>query len=891
MSADAVERAGARTRVTATARLARVRLSEVAEQRAAAGARVWETPDILPWTAWLQRLWAECALTGELPLLLDTLQEACLWERVVEESGLAPPLSGASLAVEAARAWSRLQAWSLPLPAEADCATDEQRAFLHWARAFERQCRADGWLAAARLPAALGPRLDAVTLPAQLLLEGFDRLTPAEERLLQALAGQGVRIEHCRPGLVRATPARLTAADPEAERAAMAAWVSARLEAGCTRVLVVAPRLGEQRDALTRALDAQLAPGGDGRPLYSLSLGRPLTEAPLVDDALAWLDLSGPAPTWAEWSARLRSPFLPDAAPCTPGAARSGHAARAELDFRLRERGEWRLAWGTVIGAARRGGCAGLAAALERQQALRRGWPRRQSPSAWVAAWTALLSGPGPHAGQALGSAEHQTLEAWCALLEAFTRLDALLPALGPGEALALLRRHAAGRVFQPEAAETPVQLTGLLEAAGLQADALWLLDASDEVLPPPATPSPLLPLALQRRHGLPGASALEALELAASRVQGLRAAAGEMVCSHALADGDRPLRPSPLVASWPPTPLGDPALPPLALAWLGRAPMECIDDRQGPALPAGAAPGRGSALFAEQAACPFRAFARLRLGARSPAEPGVGLDARARGTLVHEALAAFWRAVRSRSHLLDLTPAGLERALAEAAAQALASPAARPLEGGPPGFRDLEHQRLCRLLGEWLVHERAREPFEVLACEAERRVDFAGLSLLLRLDRIDTLSGGGAAFIIDYKTGSPQPGQWSGERMEEPQLPLYAVTADTPPAALAFAVLRPGRMGYRGCGSGVAVAPGVQPLRAPPEADGAAAEPGEAAWSGLLAQWRRHLTVLAGDFARGEAPVDPRTAQVCRHCELQACCRIAERRGAAPAPDGDLPA
>ena len=76
------------------------------------------------------------------------------------------------------------------------------------------------------------------------------------------------------------------------------------------------------------------------------------------------------------------------------------------------------------------------------------------------------------------------------------------------------------------------------------------------------------------------------------------------------------------------------------------------------------------ASLLADQAACPFQAFARHRLGADTPELPDQVLDARERGTGVHEALCRLWREVASQAALRALSAEELERVL-EAAVEA----------------------------------------------------------------------------------------------------------------------------------------------------------------------------------------------------------------------------
>jgi ATP-dependent helicase/nuclease subunit B len=126
-------------------------------------------------------------------------------------------------------------------------------------------------------------------------------------------------------------------------------------------------------------------------------------------------------------------------------------------------------------------------------------------------------------------------------------------------------------------------------------------------------------------------------------------------------------------------------------------------------------------------------------------------------------------------------------------------------------------------------------------------------------------------------------PHKWDGDRRDDPQLPVYAVTSgdDTKLAAIVFAHLKAGEMGFRGLQADDGIAPGalVAGVRAHPE------------MQSQVAEWRDVITNLAEKFASGEAEVDPKTPKVCRNCDLPALCRIAElRENAAASEDLDDP-
>jgi RecB family exonuclease len=68
---------------------------------------------------------------------------------------------------------------------------------------------------------------------------------------------------------------------------------------------------------------------------------------------------------------------------------------------------------------------------------------------------------------------------------------------------------------------------------------------------------------------------------------------------------------------------------------------------------------------------------------------------------------------------------------------------------------------------------ERSRAPFTIEKLEARREVRIAGGEFQFRIDRIDSIEGGGFA-ILDYKSGEPRSPRWNGETVRDPQLLAY---------------------------------------------------------------------------------------------------------------------
>jgi ATP-dependent helicase/nuclease subunit B len=252
------------------------------------------------------------------------------------------------------------------------------------------------------------------------------------------------------------------------------------------------------------------------------------------------------------------------------------------------------------------------------------------------------------------------------------------------------------------------------------------------------------------------------------------------------------------------------------------------------------------------------------RLRAEGIDLPHTGLDAIERGTLVHRVLASVWERLKHKDALDAIDGAGLEALLAAAADDAIGRKKRdRPttLSGR---FAAIERDRLVRLARAWLDHERGRSGFTVLATEGQRAAALGTLKLSLRLDRVDQLASG-ERVVVDYKTGRATVPSMLGERPDEPQLPLYLTVAEPDAAAVAFAQVRAGDMKFVGLARESGLLPGA---KAP-----------AVSWDAQRGVWRAELERLAGEFAAGNAAVDPkRPGQTCRLCDLQPLCRIHER-------------
>lgn len=857
--------------LTSTRRLARQVEQRYAEWKTAGGATAWPTPRIRVLDDWLLESWqGGAALVPGAPGLLSEDQELLLWEGAIRRRAAADgnqyllQLTGTARA--ACRTWRRIHDWEVDWERLRGWRGADIEAFAGWAGDVRAQLSDRGWLTRAELPARLLSRPEPFPVPGSAWWLGFDPLPPVYERLAARLKDGGCALKWfdgagiAQPGLSVAE-----CADVEDQWSRIARWARSQVEADPSAALgVVCLDLHTHRDQIEDILEDVLHPELAFRPdasrAFHLSLGRSLSEYPIVGAALDLLRWTGRRVPFDVVSRTLRSPYT--------GAANLELEARADFEIRLRELQQESFALGYLAAlASRRSGLESLGTALGKAAELR--MPRHSDPAGWASLfsdWLGVFGWPGE---RTLNSHEFQTVKAWRDQLARFAGLAAVQSRWTLADAVKKLASMASGRILQFHDDQAPIQVMGVAEAPGLWFDKLWLADMGDAAWPPPARPDPFLPVSVQKEHGMPEASPQGVLEHTRSRTANLLSSAGQIHVSFVSRDEEAPVALSPLFDSQAPLMsqgAGGYGGRTEQLAARGAA-LETVADHGAPPVEGDHLHG-GVSLVADQARCPFRALAHHRLRARDLPEVAPGLSARERGILVHEAAKQLWDRLGDSGRLAAADGEARRSLAQEAAAVALRKRFAD--SEFQSRLLDIERERLSDLLQEWLGLEARRGPFRVAGTEVRTDVQLGGVEFSIRADRVDELEDGRRA-VIDYKTGDlPRTGEWADPRMEEPQLPMYALGLAGEVGALVLAGIRRGRCELRGVGERVDGIPSLKPL----------SELGLGDMDRIMTWWRSALSGLVAEYRRGVARVEPKHRRVCQTCDAMPLCRIFERSG-----------
>jgi probable DNA repair protein len=844
------------------------------------GCAVCETPNVLSWHAWIGDV---AAAQVSMPVALNRMQESWLWERVIRadlskvSGGMEQSTASVrGLAGHARDVYAIMQDYQI----DADALLgggDEADALLRWIAAVHQQLES-GALSGRMLAADVGQRLlqclDEIEMPESILLAGFDVMTPMQQALLSGLQEAGVHLEQVQDESKSALATLCACDDVQAECNHIAARVQAMLaENPAARIAIVTSDAVQDISRLKRTLNDALVPELRSDLSHSVQAvavnGERLSDSPMIAQLLHVLALAGEfSLSFDDVSPLLFSPWLT--------GFDDERFERARLDAILRKNNRHRMTFKSLLNARDVKELPELLSLLKALAAWNR---KKRSANDWVKAVHELLKATGfVQVGSDLeaqrSNHEIRQMNAFRDVLISLVAVDAMGETLSWAKFLSLLRTGCSEVWLTETARYGNVAVLPLTQVSGLRFDHVFVMGLDEEAFPPPARPYPLLPASVQKQYALPMSSGALVYDESQRLWDSLLRSASGIEISYAKQRDEKDILPSSFVADLKPQPCA------LMEKESVRSAMENMDDMSDVPLPAGLDVRGGTAIVRNQSACPFRAFATHRLGITALEETAPGIEAKSKGSLLHLALEYIWRNLGRRAALEalsdDETISLIDAAIEHAWEKSYVAVDNRT--------REYEKKRMHKVLLAWIELELQRPDFTVAAIEQAYQIRLPEnadqqFTVKIKADRMD-VDAKGRKVLIDYKTGAKQStAKWladeaadDGEmgRIEEPQLPQYALAADLGAEdAVAFARVRSGDMAYEGlCGEEI----GIEGIAA---CDGKRGRPED--WQDVLDDWKSSINALATEFVEGRCDVSPRDDNACRYCGLEAVCRIDE--------------
>ena len=802
-----------------------------------------EKPHCLPYQQYLQNIFKMHGYQNPqstFPILLTTQQFRYLWAELITQPESQSLNQG--LIEEVQEAWSRCQRWQLDRTHPSFFYTPQTRQFQEWAELL--QCKLDQLSAIAEdqlVPFFLEQQTP--IKPTTIIWYCFDDYTPQQQALQHYLIDRGCSLIHLDlhtfPKLDLASNSFLYAAqDEEDEYKQLTHWINERLSQGEKRIGIVVPDLQNQAERLQRHLQQQVS-----ETFFNISLGQSLSDFPIVSHALSWLHLNGETLSNPEARLLLCSPFL-------------AHSQTEMLERMqsLQECGalqEATIQQSLFVTELQRS----TPKLIQRLKALVQ-YPEHATVSQWITLFIQrlkLLGFPGEYP---LNSPTYQCYHRFLTLFDEFRELGFLSLTMSQEKALQTFETLVETTIFQPKTTSSAtIWISGLLEASGCIFDSLWVSSMTDECLPQKTKLSAFIPPDLQREKLLPHASPARELLLSAKIIKRLKNSSQNCVFSYTRLTKDKPNLPSPLLIDLPLM-----AALPSEIHVTASFLENYSDDYQLVFSPDEKVLG-GTALLANQAKCPFRAFVSHRLHVKKSIAISDGPNASERGQITHKIMEILWQTLKNQQTLLAMPTDELNILIKSAIETALLPYKRLRKHSFSTPIQVVELKRLHRLVQACLEWDKQRPSFEVEALEQAFTHTLAGINFNLRVDRLDKVEQG-KKWVIDYKSTLPTSLPWREDRPKEPQLLLYALLDDTI-SALLFTGLKEGQASCKGFSAEPIDLTGINALKK-----------GES-WADYRENWQKQLTELANEYMQGYCPPQPSSPSVCQQCDYQSLCRF----------------
>lgn len=713
-------------------------------------------------------------------------------------------------------------------------------------------------------------------VPEAVCAFSFDDLPPLHENLFQAISERAEFFHSDFSSPEPATEYQVRNFDNDEQLSNMAKWAyNAHEKDPRAKLAIVVPDLPDRREAILNALNEVFEPQvilpntPQYTPPYNFTAGTPLSNKPLIKVALNILSYGLEQTSLEEVLKIVKSPFI-------SGSVKE-RSRRAKFDLHLREKGKTTLSLVDLLGDHACPRKLSYAIGKFANSINNRG--EQTSLAQWLTLFDTSLDAIGWPGERNLNSEEFQAFKQFKSLLTELSGNMTFQSDITVEGALFYLQVACNNTLYSAESKETPIQVMGLLEAAGLNFDKMFMLDMNMGTVPSKASPNPFLPVELQIDNKMPHADAQRELDFFESLITRYRHNCSELIYSHCQFQHESELVPSYFVSGaiapeeWFKQPNVD-----YKSFLINRIPVHTHYDEPAPLDTSVSAKG-GVSILQKQVACPFNSFVDNRLRVRPFPKVRDGISAPVRGQLLHDVMARIWKKLRTQEDLLALSEDHLHLLISEKIDESFLS--LRGREDIDKTLIQMEKTHFQLIVSEWLEFEKSRPPFMVDVIEEDRKVklggcntpqagaDNQGLSIKIRVDRVDSMKSENGTFTakvpLDYKSGSLSM-KVSPGAFKDVQLPIAALSEGRDVVGVAYAGIKKHAIRMLGLSDGIDIGKGVT-------STSKSREKLPDTFEETLELWGKRLNKLADDYIAGEAHITP-SIEACRYCEDQVICR-----------------
>jgi ATP-dependent helicase/nuclease subunit B len=816
---------------------------------------------IMPIQSWLNSLW-QIVMSYEQKRAMKNEHELFLWEMTIRESQVGESLLDIkSTARSAKQAWHLCHEWGVDYFDEQFSVNENTHSFQGWCHEFKKKCNEKHLQTSVEIISSLIKHADNLIefCPKQVLLYDFLELTPLQETFFLCLKKQGIQVTPHDNYIENKNLSIRAFHEQSSEYINMARFAKREYEKNPkAKIGCIILNLQDEKEQIERSFSEVF--GSNHEIPVDYSAGKPLSHHPPIQCINNLLQLVFLNFKIEKVSELIISPFIVN--------AETHLNTRHLLDRQLRSCSNHSLNFQQTIDLLKTHRKTrpyldeSLGLLLEHLGSVKT--KQLQTPGLIAEQILYTLKDIGWPGERNLNSEEYQVVKKAIELLKNIKLFQCVSNKLSIKQAVKLYIETLQNTLFQIEKEKQPIQVLGMLEGAGMSFDATWIAGYNDTAMPTPPQSNPFIPITLQAKHAIPHSTAEREFSFCKRMTEQFLTHHHSITFSYSLFCNGNEQRISQLIADLGPVIISEVehhSITPTTSS------LEYYQDDTAPTFNENHLPG-GTETLRKQSNCPFQAFAKHRLNARTLESDFLGINALERGTITHTALEEFWKVIPTQAALKKLTAEEEENLIHRSIRTAFR--AHKIPSYFSPALVNLEEIHLSRLLKDWLNKEKERAPFTVKQLEKKQSYSFDQLTISMKIDRIDEDTQGNT-LLIDYKTGNASIKDWFGYRIKQPQLPLYLVSSQSDNSnSILFAEIKLG-----GTLKGVSQHPiasteikTLDEIRNPHARHN---------WNEQLHLWQEQLNGLITEFKSGNAIVKPLDASSCQYCDLHSLCRILE--------------